>query len=313
MQTIMLHRYSFSFILILILTISTFSFSNERALYVDGFNSILGNISKENELLNFSQKNNFTTLILYELQLVRKRMPIDKANKINILANFISKAKTQYGLRKIIATGENGEIFINYFHIYNKTRKTQNERFDGYNLEYEFWNKTNSDFGGYYCENYLRKNGIPCNVNGSFNYFLETISILNLLKKEVKFNIEVEVYVPIFSVKQIQALKTENIKYRISAYADNPSDSFNNIKKSLKLLSKFKCDEEVSIIFSSELLFMKGYFNYNSLSQAEKNFKAHINQFEDINLVGFTYFKYTELKKSVEFEKHRSTGIKPKY
>ncbi len=287
--------------------------SAQRALYVDNFNTILGNKDKEEKLLYFAEDNNLTTLILYELHLVRKRLPINDADKIRVLSDFIKLAKTKYNIDKVIASGENSEIFLNYLHIYNQTRKDETERFDAYNVEYEFWHKTNSDLGGYYCENYLRKNKIPCTQEGSFNYFLETISVLNFLRQEVDYKLDIEVYLANFNKKQILELNKYNIKFRISAYANSVKFSSKQVQKELKILSKCGCLKEISIILSSEPFFMSGELKYNSLAKIEKEFKKYISKYKTINFQEFTYFKYSELKKSVGFEKLRRTGIKPKY
>lgn len=299
------------FFLLLVL-FNNITSAQKRTLYVDNFNEILGDYNKEKQLLTFSKQNKFTSLILYELHLVRKRIPISDPKKIKILANFISLAKKKYNI-KIIATGENSDIFINYIHKYNKTRKNNFEQFDSYNLEYEYWHKTNSAIGGYYCENYLRKNSIPCTIEGSFNYYLETISILTLLKEEIDFPLNLETYITNFTKKQILRLKKYNLKYRISAYADDVHLSSHEINKELNTLIECDCLKEISVIFSAETLFMGGFLKYNSLQKTENEFKEYVKKYNNINFIGFTYFKYTDLIKSVDFEKTRRTGEKPKY
>ncbi|WP_397446161.1 hypothetical protein [Polaribacter sp. R77954] len=308
----MTKKYQKTFLFLLLLLICS-ALSAQRALYVDNFNSILGNNDKEDKLLYFAQDNGFTTLILYELHLVRKRLPMNNYKKISILSDFITLAKTKYNVKKVVASGENSEIFLNYLHVYNETRKDDIERFNSYNIEYEFWHKTNSDLGGYYCENYLRKNKIPCTSEGSFNYFKETISVLDFIRKETNYPLGIEVYLANFDKKQILALKKYNIKYRISAYASNVELSSKEIKKELKILSNCKCIKEVSIILSSEPFFMSGHLKYNSLEKTEKEFENYISKYKNIHFTEFTYFKYSDLKKSIGFRKLRRTGIKPKY
>jgi hypothetical protein len=53
----------------------------ERTLLVDNFNSILGTANKEDKLLVFAQRNNFKTLILYQLNKVDKRFPSSELQK----------------------------------------------------------------------------------------------------------------------------------------------------------------------------------------------------------------------------------------
>lgn len=290
-------------------------FSNNRSLYVDNFNSILGNSDKEEKLLTFVQKNNFKTLILYELHKVSKRIPLADSNKNHPLASFISNAKQNYGVLKIAASGESGGFFINFIHPYNNSRINSTEKFDIYNLEYEYWKESNSDLGGYYCENYLRKNGIPCNRNGSFNYYLESLSIMKLLANDSKHPIEIETYVGNYKKKEIRKIVKNTDVVLISGYASDIKNSFLNVKKMLKIISECSCNPKVSIILSAEIEYMGGFLKYNSLELTENEFlkvlKAKdLSMFKKLNLVDFTYYNYSYLQKSVNYENYRRTGLK---
>lgn len=97
------------FVSILFVVIVIFSHAqNVKGLYVDGFNSILGNQSKEDSLLRFAANNGFNYLTLYEVHLVHNANCLTNVNSAQTFANFISKAKTFFGsiklelLRKII-------------------------------------------------------------------------------------------------------------------------------------------------------------------------------------------------------------------
>jgi hypothetical protein len=308
-------KYKKIFIVISLLFICVELFSYNRSLYVDNFNSILGNTDKEEKLLVFVKKNNFKTLILYELHKVNKRIPLADSNKNHTLASFISKAKQNYGVLKIAASGESGGFFINFIHPYNNSRINSTEKFDIYNLEYEYWKQSNSDLGGYYCENYLRKNGIPCNRNGSFNYYLESLSIMKLLANDSKHHIEIEAYVGNYKKREIREIVKNTDVVLISGYASNIKNSFFNVKKMLKIISECSCNPKVSIILSAEIEYMGGFLKYNSLELTENYFlkvlkDKDLKMSKKLNLIEFTYYNYSYLQKSVNYEHYRRTGSK---
>lgn len=62
-------------------------------------------------------------------------------------------------IKKVSASGESGIFFLEAIHPYNKSRKDSIERFNIYNLEYEYWNERESlerhlNFDGFTYYNY---------------------------------------------------------------------------------------------------------------------------------------------------------------
>ena len=163
--------------IICIFCIFTFTHSlfSQRTLFVDDFNSIIGSPGKEDKLLLFAKKNNFKTLILYQLNKVDKRWSLKDPRKNNILSEFIAKAKTRFSVKNIGASGECASFFTNIINPYNNSRNKPEEKFDVYNLEYEYWSKKASGPNGYYCVNYLEENSLPCTRNDSFNFFINNL------------------------------------------------------------------------------------------------------------------------------------------
>lgn len=70
------------------------------------------------------------------------------------MADFIFKTKKDFGVKSVSASGETGDFFIKAIHPYNQSREIELERFDVYNIEYEYWNKKESVDNGRYCETY---------------------------------------------------------------------------------------------------------------------------------------------------------------
>ena len=249
-------KWKFPKFLIIALFFIFKSYASNRILYVDEFYHILGNEEKENNLLDFTVKNGFDKIILYDLHKINRDYPLADNKKNNILARFIFKAKINYGLKGVGGSGESGDFFITAIHAYNMSRINPIERFNTYNLEYEYWKKEPSENGGYYCENYLRRNGKSCNRKNTFDFFINSLAIMKDL-------------------------------------ASKNSHKVTKIPK-------------ISIIYSSELLFMGGWLKYNSLKKAENIFidsmmKRNKDLFRKINFTNFTYYNYNELAKSVRY------------
>ena len=141
-----------------------------RGLYVDDFHNILGNTVKENAVLAYAQAKNFNYLALYELHYFDFNNAPTRAK----LANFITRAKTTYGITQIAATGEIASFFqdriINQYQL--AADRQPIEKFDVLNLEFEFWSPVFTDAGGYYCTTYLTANGLTCDRTGAFSFYM---------------------------------------------------------------------------------------------------------------------------------------------
>lgn len=286
----------------------------QRKLYVDEFNNILGSYHLEQELLEFSKKNNIHTLILYELNKVHKRFPLDDSTKNSVLANFISRAKLKYNIKQISASGESGDFFVDAIHPYNKSRKKAEEKFDAYNLEYEYWDEKASLKGGYYCENYLRNGEMPCNRVGSFNFYLGSLTAMKLLANEESHPIRIEAYIGKFTKEEVLKISNHTDGLLIAAYVDDPDKSFEYVKERLKLLSDIKANIKISIIFSTEMVFMGPWLRTNDYKQAEKKFYKdlfmHNREFSaNLNFDGFTYYNYSFFKNALN-NYNRNNNIK---
>lgn len=281
-------------------------FCRQRTLYVDQFSNILGSPSKEDKLLLFAKRNNFKTLILYQLNKVDKKWNLTDPRKNNILSEFIAKAKTKFSIQNVGASGESASFFTTTIDSYNNSRNKADEKFDIYNLEYEYWSKKASGPNGYYCVNYLEENEISCTRNGSFNYFIDNLKELKSLSKNNIHNIKVEAYLAYYSQKEI----TEIVKYCdrliLQTTGKSPSISYNFAKKSLEFLSKTKTKVKASVLYSSRMENMGYFLKNNSLEKSEQEFfkamdKINLKQKKTINFDGFSYHTYSYLEKSVSY------------
>ena len=279
---------------------------SQRILYVDQFYHILGDEDKEESLLNFTRDNGFDKIILYDLHKINKDYPLSDFSRNGILAQFISKAKLKYGIKEVSGSGENGEFFINAIDAYNRSRKNESEKFDAYNLEYEYWKPEESADGGYYCESYLEKFGRKCNRQESFRFYIESLATMKALAKKNRHKVKIEAYVGRFTKGEIEQISKYVDRLLVHVYVNHPKKGFFYANKRLQYLSELDKKPKVSIIYSSEILFMGGWFKYNSLTKAEKIFvktmEGENNSLaKQINFTNFTYYNYNYLSKSINY------------
>lgn len=282
------------------------SFCKQRTLYVDNFSDILGNESKEDKLLLFAKRNNFKTLILYQLNKVDKKWNLADPRKNNILADFILKAKTKYSIKNIGASGESASFFTAIINVYNNSRTKTDEKFDIYNLEYEYWSKKASGPNGYYCINYLEENGKKCSRVGSFRYFLDNLKELRALSSNSLHPLKIEAYLGYYTQQEITAIAKYCDRLIIQTSGKSPLTAYKFAKKSLDFLSKIKTNAKTSILFSCRMTEMGYYLKSNSLENSEQNFFSAIKNNNNIvrNKVtfdGFSYHTYSFLEKSLSY------------
>jgi hypothetical protein len=167
--------------LIFVLTVIVSHAQNVKGLYVNGFNSILGNQLKEDSLLRFAENNGFNYLTLYEVHLVHNANPLTNVSSSQTFASFISKAKTQFGINQIGVAAENYWFFSNVIAIYNQQHTALTEKVDVYNFEFEFWIPTSVESGAYYCSTYLQPNALTCDTAGAFQFYKKNLHQIDSL------------------------------------------------------------------------------------------------------------------------------------
>lgn len=286
-----------SILLVLIAVLFHFNSNAMRSMYVDDFAAILGNVTAEDELLSYSQSNGIEILLLYDLHIVNANYPLDDFATNTILADFIYKAKTNFGIVKVGAVGENGDFFTNIIQAYNDTRSDHAEQFDIYNLEFEFWNQYFTDPGGYYCTSYLIPNGLPCTNDGAFQFFFAQLQVMDQLADLSFHPITTEAYVGWPTVAQTTVFGFMD-RVLVHAYVSDANDAYAYANDRLADIASTNGGSlEVSIIFSTEPAFMQSWLENNSMSSAETIFytdwqDASISWANNIDLVGFTYFAY---------------------
>lgn len=290
---------------ILLLSLVSFLVSAQdtllKALYVNDFVDIIDVTSAEDELLQYAQKNSFNYLIIYNITKIhRNRFPLDNEMTDDPFANFIRKAKTQYGIERISVVGEKAASFdpIVKYNLNHKDNKC--ELVDGFNIEFEFWNDKLVGHEKYYCKTYFTELGLPCNRAGAFYFYMKQLKQLKTVCNEN--NIRLETYVGNVSKDEMQKLIMYLNTIHIHYY-----------RKDLKNIAKYKSKRidaiidgesklEVFPIFSSREKHMKSWLMDHNIDEV---FPEYLKQLKELksqspvlnNIKGHTWYRYTDMPK----------------
>ncbi|QEG23984.1 hypothetical protein [Mariniblastus fucicola] len=275
---------------------------SKRSLYVDGFSSILGDVAAEEKLLEYADSHEMDVLLLYELHKVLNRDNASDLDHNESLASFISRAKTQYGVQRIAAIGESADFFGEVIDPYNNSRVDVSEKFDIYNLEFEFW--IESRVKEVYAEPYLIPRGFAATKDGAFEFFITNLKAIRSLAQANARSITTEAYIgwtnglEETSEEEVARLIAQNLdQLRVHAYRSRPDFAYTASR--LQGLANGKPGLNVSVIFSAEQEFMLDWLQANSMESAEAEFRKQLSESAsgkvkaDLRLQGFTYYNYT--------------------
>ncbi|MBL7890295.1 MAG: T9SS type A sorting domain-containing protein [Bacteroidia bacterium] len=287
-----------SFIIILF-SIATRSFSQTatiRGMYVDGFSTILGNVQQEDSLLNYAQDNSFNYLALYDLWPVHVAHNLTNTSSSAILANFIQKAKQQYNILQLGAVGENYFFFNNVINVYNQQHSNPLQKFDVYNVEFEFWNTTTVSSGNYYCTTYLQPGAYSCDTSGAFAYYKTLIRQVDSLANAN--GVMSELYVGWFNQGQAIAIGNSIDRILLHDYISNYSGIYSYVRTRLQYLAARNILTQVIPIFSAEPSFMGPWLNSNPIQQAYNDVATGLSNEtgswkQYIDLKGYQWFAYS--------------------
>jgi hypothetical protein len=246
-----------------------------RGIYIDQFNTIVGNITKENELLSWCKYNNMNSISLYDLTTV-----LSNSANIPKLAAFIKKARLSYGITSVGAVRGSGSEFSGSTCSYNSGRTDTLERFNVFNLELEWWNNV-------------------C----TFPQYTDHMKTMTASAHSSSPGIISEEYIGWLSnpagqeSAQANALVANSDRIMVHDYRIGPDAAYtlsrlDQIGQAAKAQGKkFK----VIILFSVEQEFMFSYFQKYSFAQA---YADYVNQYNtksfagksNIDLIGYQIF-----------------------
>ena len=294
-------KYFFLFTMIFM---SILAFSQDtllKALYVDGFADIIDIKQSEDKLLHYAQDHGFNYLIIYNISKIhRNRFPLDNEMTDDPFANFIRKAKTEFGIKRISVVGEKASSFdpIIAYNLHHQGHK--DEMVDGINLEFEFWNTRLTGPDKYYCKTYFKDKGLPCNRVGAYYFYLKQIK--NLRPIATKAHIKLESYVGSVSKEEmkeiIQYLNTIHIHY----YRKNTKNIAHYKRNRLDAIIDGKSKVEVFPIFSSREKHMKDWLKTNSMDEVFPEFLKQLEKDKSLypvvkNIKGQSWYRYSSMPK----------------
>lgn len=290
-----LKQKTIAFFLLLFSSLNT----EARTLYVNDFDTILGNPQNELSLLNYALEHEIETLLFYDLHSIHASYDLTDNATNTILSNFIVEAKNNFNIQKIGAIGESYSFFNEIIQPYNESRTLSAEKIDIYNLEFEYWVDSQTQPNGYYCNNYLSPNGYPCNESGAFAFYIDLLDSLNTLINTSSSIVELESYLGWPTIGQVDTLVNYVDRIRLHAYVSDPNTAFSYSESRIEYFLAAQNNFNISIIFSSESQFMGNWLYNNSMLLAEQIYiqdfsQSSINWPQNINLLDFTYFTYTD-------------------
>lgn len=286
---------------VIFLNIAAYSQTLVKGLYVDKFNQILGNVQKEDSLLNYAQSQGFNYLALYNLWNIHTSASLTNTTTALPLANFINKAKTMFGITSVGATGESYWFFSNVIHIYNQQHSNPNHKFNVYNLEFEFWINSSVSTSGIYCTTYLQPQGFTCDTSGAFKFFKRELRRIDSLGNTV--GVTSETYIGWPNAGQAKTIVQNCDRVLVSAYVNNQTTTYSYTRPRLMDLSGASVQAKVIPIFSAEPSFMGPWVQTNSPLQAFTNYSVNFSNEtgswkSNVALLGYQWFAYSFMPKT---------------
>jgi hypothetical protein len=267
-----------------------------KGMYIDSFDQILGNSSKEDSLLHYAQDSSYNYLALYSLH----HFNLGNPTTASMMASFIYRARVVYGITYVGAVGEDYNGFLTRISPYNLGRSDDNERFNVFNLEFEFWTQSSVNPGGYYCTQYLQQANCSCDTSGGFQFFISQMHRIDSLAATQ--GVLSETYLGWFNQGQAQQITQNADRILLHAYRTGTSSLFSYSAQRLQYLASLNTTVKVAPIFSAEPVFMGPWLNSNPEQEAYNTYK---NDFDNsgyawtqyIDLLGYQWFDWGYMPK----------------
>lgn len=283
----------------LLIGVASAQLPNLRGIYVNRFNTILGNTAKEDSLFKYAKDSSFNYLAFYDLHAI----DLTNATAANQLATFLRRGREQFGIPYMGAVGESWNFFVNEVKPYQLSRNNANERFNVLNVEFEFWTASSVNPGGYYCAQYLQAAGCNCDTAGAFVFFKNLMRRVDSLATSLQMMSET--YVGWFNEGQAKQMQPLVDRILLHAYRLNASSVYGYSKNRLGYLAANNVPVNVVPIFSSEPDFMgSGWIQSNAQIEAWNKYVADFNADNatwkpNIRLQGYQWFCYSYMPRPV--------------
>jgi hypothetical protein len=238
-----------------------------RGLYVNDFDTIVGNSTKENELFTFCLQRGFNHIYLYDLtSIIGSPLEDD-------LDNFITSAKQKGlivggiggSLKRLVSLTPSDDSRL----YYNNTRVSPSQRFNRLNLENEFWIYDGPPSESGQPETFATYSNWLTNINTSLQStpYAFDVYIGNISDPGSGYTGQ--------QIATDLVQKTKRIlkdMYISTSQFNSPAWGLNYIDEKLKLIADAAAEQnktiEIVIIFSGKQNGMASYFTQNTFLSA---------------------------------------------
>lgn len=269
-----------------------------KGLYLDSFNTIVGDLIKEDSLLNYLKDSAYNAIICYNISSTISSDQTSLKNKN--LASFIKRARTSYGIKYVMASSESYNTHLTLSIPYNRSRLDTNERFTHFYLEFEFWNKNNTASGGYYCTTYLYPKGYTCDTSGAFKYYKKMAISLDSLASTI--NCKSATYVGSPNAGQSKFIASTFDFILCDNYTSNTANIYFDVKTNFSNFGSTSKTVNIVPIFASYSpggIFLGDYLKAHSESSIYNSlffprYSAETGTWKSkINLMGYQWYRYS--------------------
>lgn len=285
-------------------SISNFDEIGLVGLYVNDFKYILGDVEAETNLLDFAVENGFNYLLFYNLDYIHYNIcSLDDEFESTLLADFIERAKAEYGMVQVGAVGETNASFdkVETFNSFNENNWFRT--FDVLNMEFEFWTE-NEGLMDYYCDAYLIDAGVTCTHEGAYEFYEAQLEAID--ERAHDMGIISEIYIGYPTDEECTALaeRTDRMLmhyYRTSDTYGDGSSIYQYHPYRIQAIALSERMPAVMPIFSSRSYHMGPWLLDHSLHQPMDTWVNGIEGYleddsegvADLPLAGYQWYRYT--------------------
>ncbi len=280
---------------LMMISLTTFG-QNVRGFYLQDVGTWIGNISKENEILQYAQGNGFNYILFYDLGQISWTNTTNK----NQLGAFIKKARTQYGISQIGGVVEYSGYASQNIIPYNNSRSSSLEKFDVINLEFEFW--VTSSISSSYCSKFLTAAGFSCDKAGAWKFAWRELKLIDDLC--AANSMISEMYLGWPDLLQMQQIASRADRILLSAYRPTDGDIYVYSKQRMKDIATIGGTTKVITLLSAESSFMGPWLTTHLQTRPYQTISANLAAEtlafkQNINLQGYQWFTYKYLPKTI--------------
>lgn len=291
----MKHNLYTLFLILLCYSVSGQS-TSLRGIYIDHFSDILGNQNKEDSLLNYAQDSSFNYIAMYDLH----NLNLSNSTTADKLGAFIKRARDNYGVQYVGAVGENYSSFRDKIGPFNLSRTDDHERFNVFNLEFEFWTTSSVSPGGYYCTQYLQQANCNCDTSGGFKFFIEQMHKIDSLAATQQ--VLSETYLGWFNQGQASQIQQNVDRVLLHAYRTGTSSLYSYSKTRMSYLASNNSMIDIAPIFSAEPDFMGPWLESHAQQEAYNKYITDFNNDNSswkqyVNVLGYHWFVWRFMPK----------------